>query len=165
MKKITAIMLAGFIVTMVAGSCNDASKKDMGDASKNLENAGGDMKEAAMATNDTAKAAAIAEWKNFKTESDTAIAGMQREATALEAKISKASNKEKDKLKMNLKNTQDKLNELKEKLQKRNDEFENDMSKFDATVASKNQSFEREFKHDMNQLGTAFKDLFKDNVK
>jgi hypothetical protein len=36
------------------------------------------------------------------------------------------------------------------------------MNQFDTTVVSKNQSFQREFKHDMNQAGTAFKDLFRD---
>jgi hypothetical protein len=55
--------------------------------------------------------------------------------------------------------------ELKNKLQQRNAAFENEINQFDAGVTSKNQSFEREFKHDMNELGTAFKDLFKDNVK
>jgi hypothetical protein len=90
---------------------------------------------------------------------------MEREAIALEGKIAKANSKEKEKLKTDLNNTKEKLHSLKMRLEQRNIEFENDLKNFDATVVSKNQSFEREFKHDMNELGTAFKDLFKDNVK
>lgn len=42
----------------------------------------------------------------------------------------------------------------------RNAEFEIDITKFDATATAKNQSFQREFKHDLNELRSAIKDLF-----
>ncbi len=158
MKKITGILTASLAVVILISSCNDASKKDMSDASKNLKEANNDVKEAVIATNDTAKANAISNWNAFKNESEGTIAGMEKQITSLEGKITKANNKEKEKLKAN-------LEKKKEKLQQRNTEFENDKDKFDAAVVSKNQSFEREFKHDMNELGTALKDLFKDNVK
>ena len=158
MKKVTGILVAGFTLAILISNCNEASKKDMSDASKNV-------KEAVVATNDSAKAAAVSGWKTFKNESDTAIAGMEREATALEGKLAKANSKEKEKLKTDLNNTNEKLHSLKVRLEQSNIEFENGIKNFDSTVVSKNQSFEREFKHDMNELGTAFKDLFKDNVK
>ena len=165
MKKITGILVAGFTLAILISSCNEASKKDMSDASKNVEEANTDVKQAVVANNDSAKAAVISGWKTFKNESDTAIASMEREATAFQEKIAKANSKEKEKLKTDLNNTKEKLHTLKVRLDQRNIEFENDLNNFDATVVSKNQSFEREFKHDMNELGTAFKDLFKDNVK
>ena len=165
MKKITGILLAGFTLAILISSCDEASKKDMSNASKNVKEANADVKEALVANNDSTKAAVISSWKTFKNESDTAIASMEREATALEGKIAKANSKEKEKLKTDLNNTKEKLHSLKLRLEQRNIEFENDLKNFDATVVSKNQSFEREFKHDMNELGTAFKDLFKDNVK
>jgi len=164
MKKITGI-LAGFAMAILISSCNDASKKDMSDASQKIKEANTDMKEAIIVTNDSVKAAAVSNWKTFKNESDSAIVGMEREGTTLEEKIAKANSKEKGKLKADLNNTKEKLHALKIKLQQRNIEFENDTEKFNETIASKNQSFEREFKHDINELGTAFKDLFKDNVK
>ncbi len=165
MKKITGILLAGFTLAILISSCDEASKKDMSNASKNVKEANADVKEALVANNDSTKAAVISSWKTFKNESDTAIASMEREATALEGKIAKANSKEKEKLKTDLNKTKEKLHSLKMRLEQRNIEFENDLKNFDATVVSKNQSFEREFKHDMNELGTAFKDLFKDNVK
>lgn len=164
MKKITEI-LACFAVAILISSCNDASKKDMSNASQNIKEVNTDLKEAIIAANDSAKAAAVSNWKTFKNESDSAIVGLEREGTTLEEKIAKANSKEKEKLKAGLNNTKEKLYALKIKLQQRNIEFENDKEKFNATIASKNQSFEREFKHDINELGTAFKDLFKDNVK
>ena len=165
MKKLTGIVAAGLTIAMFISSCNDASKQDMSDASKNIKEANADVKEAVAATNDSAKATAITNWKIFKNGADSAIAGMEKEAAAGEAKIATANSNVKKKLKTDLNTTKEELNGLKIKLHQRNVEFENDMKKFDATVVSKNQSFEREFNHDINGLGTAFKDIFKDNVK
>ena len=39
------------------------------------------------------------------------------------------------------------------------------MQRFDSKVSEENQSFKREFKHDMDELGKSIKDIFKDNVK
>lgn len=165
MKKLTWIVAAGLTITMFIISCNDASKQDMRDASKNIKEANADVKEAVVATNDPVKATAITNWKTFKNGADSAIAGMEKEAAAGEAKIATANSNVKKKFKTDLNTTTEDLNGLKIKLQKRNVEFESDMKKFDATVVSKNQSFEREFNHDLNGLGTAFKNLFKDNAK
>ncbi len=159
------MIAAGCVAAMLLSSCNEASKKDMGDASESIKEANSDMKEAVIAANDSAKAAAIADWKNFKSESDTAVAVMDRKVAALEAKMVKANKEEKEKLRANLNKTKEQLDTLKQHLRERNTAFENEVSKFDATVTSKNQSFKREFKHDMDQLGTAFNDLFKDNVQ
>ncbi len=118
-----------------------------------------------IAANDRAKLQAIANWKSFNNESDTAIAGMEKEVTLLELKMTKADNAAKSKSKADLENAKKKLQDLKEKLKQRNAEFDHNMNQFDTTVVSKNQSFQPEFKHDMNEAGTAFEDLFRDNVK
>ena len=59
MKKITGILVAGFTLAILISSCNEASKKDMSDASKNVKEANADVKEAVIANNDSAKAAVI----------------------------------------------------------------------------------------------------------
>ncbi|MEP6928773.1 MAG: hypothetical protein ABI850_02130 [Flavobacterium sp.] len=51
------------------------------------------------------------------------------------------------------------------KLRERNAEFENGMLKLDDSIVSKNESFQREFNYDMDELDKAVKDLFKNNVK
>ena len=86
-------------MAILISSCNDASKKDMSDASQKIKEANTDMKEAIIVTNDSVKAAAVSNWKTFKNESDSAIVGMEREGTTLEEKIAKANSKEKGKLK------------------------------------------------------------------
>lgn len=50
-------------------------------------------------------------------------------------------------------------------MDQKNAEFEVDMKAFNETVVTKYESFKREFKHDTDELSTAAKDLFKDNVK
>jgi hypothetical protein len=165
MKKIISTIAISFIGAMLFGSCNDASKKDMTDATQDLKVANKDIKDAVIANNDTAKATAAANWATFKNESDSGIAVMEIQVTTLEAKIAKANTTSKEKMKNDLAKTREDLRTLKEKLAQKNTAFDNDIKKFDGTVVAKNESFEREFKHDMNGLGTAIKDLFKDNVK
>lgn len=165
MKKILRSVLAGLFISILMIGCNEASKNDMTDANKNLKEANQHMKEAVIATNDTAKANAIANWTSFKNESDSAIAGMEKDVTTLEGKMAKANSTAKATLKTDLDKTKKKLQELKERLKQGNTDFENGINQFDATMETKHQSFQREFKHDMNEFGTSFRDLFKNNVK
>jgi hypothetical protein len=165
MKKIKNISAIIICMALFVSSCNEAAKKDMNDASNNMKEANTDIKEAITATNDTAKASTIAHWRTFKTSADSAIADMEKETNALGEKIAKANNSEKEKLQTELDNSKTKLQAIKLKLQQSDTDFNNDIKSFDASVISKNKSFEREFTHDMNELGTAFKDLFKNNAK
>jgi uncharacterized protein (DUF849 family) len=137
MKKITGIVTAGFIIGILMIGCNDSSKKDMKDAKENIKEANQDVKQAVTTASDTAKANAIANWTSFKNESDSAIAGIERDVTTLEGKMAKADKAAKAKLKTDLDKTKTNLEGLKEKLKQRNDEFENEIKKFDATVVSK----------------------------
>ncbi|MEO7046412.1 MAG: hypothetical protein ABI091_13965 [Ferruginibacter sp.] len=90
---------------------------------------------------------------------------MEKDLLTIKEKIAKANGTAKEKLQMDLDKTNKKLQNLKARLQQTNAEFEKNINQFDSAAVSKNLSFQREFKHDMNELGTAFKDLFKDNVK
>ena len=166
MKNSKNIILTACLLTMsFMISCGDASKKDMKDANENLKEANQDIKEAAVDANDAAKLKAKSDWQNFKMESDSEIVAMKNQTTRFKEKIEKANKKEKVKLTADLKNVEEKLETQKEKLEAKNKEFEARIDKFDASVETKNESFKREFKHDMNELGSAAKDLFKDNVK
>jgi len=55
--------------------------------------------------------------------------------------------------------------ELKEKLAKRGKEFKDGVISFNESAKANEQQFEREFTHDMDELGTALKDLSKNNVE
>lgn len=68
-------------------------------------------------------------------------------------------------LKRELAQNREKLKTMRGKLRERNAEFENGMLKLDDSIVSKNESFQREFNYDMDELDKAVKDLFKNNVK
>jgi len=107
----------------------------------------------------------ISDWDHFRNESDSSIATMEDDLKKIEVKIEKSGQKDKQKLKVDYTKSKSDLAVLKEKLQQKNATLEKDIQNFDNTVSEKNQSFIREFKHDMDELGEAIKDLFKDNVK
>jgi len=165
MKIVLNTILAGLVMSIMIIGCNNASKKNITDANNNIKEAGKHIKEAVIVTNDTAKSNIKANWQSFRQTSDSAIAKMERKVATLERKIATANNTTKATLQTEVDKTKKKLQDVRKKLNKENDAFENDLNRIDATVESKNESFKQEFKRDMDQLGTAFKDLFKDNIK
>ncbi len=165
MKKITLIVTISFLIAILITSCNDTLKKDIYDANNNLKEANQDLKEALITINDTIKKNAIANWKSFRSESEYAIALLDKNVATLEAKLAKANDVAKEKLKTDLEKINKKLAPIKVRLQKKNTEFENNINKFDKKVASNNQSFQNEFNKDINKLSSALKDLSRDNIK
>jgi len=165
MKKILTFTIIGFIMSLLIISCNDTTNKDITNTNNKLKEANQDVKEAVIPINDSAKKNAIASWKFFKSQSELAIARMEQDITKLEAKMATANNTVKEKILIDINNANKKLRKIKEKLQQKNSEFENDMNNINTKVISQNESFQREFNHDMNELANAFKDLFRDNVK
>jgi len=162
MKKTIIIIALGFSLGIV--SCNDAVKKDMGNAQENLKEAGKDMPSATKEDAAAEKEKAVADWKTFKDDSEKAIAAMEDEVKNAEAKIYKANKKESAALKADLIKNRERLDGLKKQLKDQNMAFEKEVSKFDAAAKAKNEAFKKEFEHDMDGLNTAIKDLFKNNV-
>jgi septal ring factor EnvC (AmiA/AmiB activator) len=166
MKKIVAFtVLAGFVTASLLSGCGNASKEHLKDANENLKEASEDLNEAAKDANEEAKRKATADWQKFKNESESTMAAIDKQVLDLKDKIAKANDKEKARLNSELNKLEQNLNEQKEKLNQKNAEFEADLKTFNETVVTKYESFEREFKHDNDNLGTALKDLVKDNVK
>jgi len=123
------------------------------------------MKEAAKVANEEAKTKETADWKKFKYESDSTIAVMEKQIQKGKETIASKNKKEREKISADLKKTEEKLHAQKEKLKQKSIEFEAELKQFDEYVVAKNESFKMEFKYDMDELGKALKDLFKDNVK
>ncbi|MCC7030349.1 MAG: hypothetical protein IT257_08585 [Chitinophagaceae bacterium] len=162
MKKVTLLSLAAIAFLF---SCDQSSTREVKEAKENLTEAKDELKDAQADVSEAAKAKEIAEWNHFKNEADSAIATMENDLKMAEAKFDKSDKRNKQQLKMDYEKAKADVVAMKERLQRRNAEFEDDMKRFDKNVSEKNRSFEREFKHDMNEFGSAFKDLFKDNVK
>lgn len=162
MKKVTPVVIA---ITTMLFSCQQTSKKDLNAAEENLTKSKIELQEAKVNKNEALKLKEAEDWKYFKNEADTSIASMENDLRIMEIKIEKANQKEKQKLKAEYAKAKVDLAAMKEKLRQKNIEFEKNLNSFDKNVYEKNQSFKREFKHDMDEFGKSFKDLFKDNVK
>ena len=165
MKYTISKIVSGLVASILVIGCNQVSKKEMLDAKENVKEATQDLGEAVINAKDTAKANAISDWNSFKSESDSTLKHMEKDLAVLETDISKSGVAIKTKIENDLDQSRLKLEELKEKLKKGNIAFENDIDRFDSTIASKNNSFQKEFKHDMNSLRTSFEELFRKNNK
>ncbi len=162
MKKLTVLSI---VITAFIFACNQNSSKEVTEAKEKLTEAESELKDAKISEKEAAKARETAEWNSFKNQSDSTIAVAENDLKKMEIKVEKASKKDKQKMKVQYEKAKSDLSVMREKLQKRNIEFENDIKDFDDNISQKNQSFKREFNHDMNALGNSIKDVFKDNVK
>lgn len=156
-------LAAALAISMV--SCNQSSDKVVTEADQQLKQAEQELKTAQINKDKAAKAKAVAEWNAFKKESDSLIFHAGSELGKLQAELTKASKKDGEKLRADYEKAKSDLALLKENLHERNVAFEKDVKKFDQQVNEKNESFKREFKHDMDELKRSLEDLFKDNVK
>jgi predicted component of type VI protein secretion system len=98
------------------------------------------------------RAATAEEWQAFKDETNAAIA-------ANETRI--------DELKVKIKKTGNSIDDLYEKeidaLEKKNEELKVRMNTYKNDTDADWESFKREFKYDMNELGKSLKDLTVNN--
>lgn len=161
----TTITTLAVSISLMLCSCNTASKKDLSDAKDNLNKANRELQQAAKESRDAAKEKTISEWKNFNNKSEKDVQALNEQIREFQKKITTADQKENLRLKNELNQNHEKLKAMRKKLRERNAEFENGMLKFDDSIVSKNESFQREFNYDMDELDKAVKDLFKNNVK
>jgi len=161
-------ILSLIVITLLAGTiltrCGETSKKDVKSAQENLKEAGGDLNQARKDAEAEIKKTVQSDWQKFKMSSETSIENTKNQIQEIRAKIAKASKSEKEKLTKELDKLEQKNKELEEKLMQRGKEFKEDMIDFNESAKANEQKFEREFTHDMDELGTALKDLFKNNV-
>ena len=162
--NIFSFIIIVFMTGTVLTSCGETSKQDAKAVKQDTKELSKDLKQGAKDTSKEIKTTVSSDWQKFKTESETTIENSEKEIKVLREKIAKASKTEKEKLTKQLDKLEQKNNELKEKLAKRGKEFKDGVISFNEASIANEQKFEREFTHDMNELGTALKDLFKNNV-
>ena len=152
MKKITAILTACALFVLVVVSCaHHTAKKDPAKVRA-------DRSEAARET-------AAADWLRFKHAADTALAGFENQVNEMEKNLAKSRTRDQAALQQQLNKNRQTLQMMRDQLKMKNKEFEQEMKQFDQSVSNRNKAFQREFDHDMKEFETAFKDLFKNNVK
>lgn len=147
--SVLTALAAGTILT----GCQSPQEKEQ-DAREDVQEAKQDLNEAKQDANAEAqKAASEAEWKAFRAEAELKIRDNEIRIAELRAKM-KESGKVMDKLyEKKIERLEEKNREMRAKMVA----YENNQSDWE--------TFKREFNHDMDEIGQAFKDLTVDNEK
>ena len=163
--NILSLAVIGFMAGTIATSCGESSKKDMKAVKEDVKELNKDLRQGAEDTSTEIKTTVSSDWKKFEASSKTILENTDKQIKELRVKISKANKNEKAKLTADLDKLEQKNKELKEKLAERSRKFKENLIEFEEGTGELEKSFEREFKHDMDELGTSLKDLFKNNVE
>lgn len=147
---VAATCLAGSILM----SCGKSSDQKLDEAKENLEAAGEDLKDAQQDAAENVKDTLQADWAGFKGDMEIQITKNENDIKALKEKVAVLDTKAKTK-----------AGEEIEKLSAKNIELKKKLDQYKEEGKDKEIAFKKEFKHDMDELGHALKDLFVKNVK
>jgi len=126
----------GYMAGIFLAGCGKTSEQKVEEAKQELKDA---------------KADYLAEWQQFKTESEEQIKANEDRIDAFREKMEKGGTKTEAKYNIAVAELKQKNRDLKRKLEEYKDEGE-----------SKWQEFKTNFSHDMDAFGKTMKDLFKD---
>lgn len=155
MKRTTLVIAVCALIMSATAfySCQSSAQKEEA-AKANVEKAQNDLKQTQAKADEEAKNTREAEeLRVFKSETDMKIKRNEIQITELRLKM-KTSGKTMDKIHSN------KIDELEQK----NKELKTRMNAYDKSQSNW-EEFKREFNHDMDELGNAFRDLTVDNKK
>jgi phosphoenolpyruvate-protein kinase (PTS system EI component) len=144
-NRFLILAMAGLLSGTLYTACNNSEKRveeaaeDVADAQKKL---------------DDAEAKFAEEWENFKMENEKRIQENETEISNYR-EMEKADPTWSNKYRVRIDELETRNNALRDKI--RNYEAEKRRDKWE--------SFKEEFKHDMDELGTALKDFARDNKK
>lgn len=154
MKKIIFILA---IMTVIVGttlvSCKSTTKEEIASQEK-VDDAEQNLADAKDSLVVARKAATAEEWQTFKNQTDSVIRYNEAQIADLKLKMQKTGKSVDANYQKNIDILEQKNKNLKAKI----DTYKNDAN-------SDWQSFKREFNHDMDEIGKAFKDLTVDNKK
>jgi len=146
---VSIVVAAGLVVT----SCNSPTKKAE-KARENVEESQEELNEARTdAQLQQQKAATAEEWKTFKSDAEVKIKENETRIAEIKAKMMKPGQALDSMYQRRINALEEKNTKLRTKV----NDYENEQSDWE--------SFKREFNHDMDEIGKAFKDLTIDNKK
>jgi len=135
---LTMMMVGGFLA-----GCESSSEKKIENAADNVIEAQKDL--------DAAEKAYAEEWEKFRLETEQRIASNENEILTYRER--EKTDKEFSK----------KYRETIDRLEAKNEEMKEKMRNARENTKDNWEEFKREFNHDMDELGTALKDLTRDN--
>ena len=152
MKKIIFLLtITTFILATTLVSCKSTTKEEI-ESQEKVDVAEQNLKDAKDSLVVAKKAATAEEWQTFKDQTDSVISYNEAQIAELKLKMQKTGKSVDAKYQKNIEILEQKNKDLKVKA----DTYKNDAN-------SDWQSFKREFNHDMEELGQAFKDVTVDN--
>lgn len=152
-KTILSLVISSFIVATSIVSCKSTTKEEI-ESQEKVDVAEQNLKDAKDSLVVAKKAATAEEWQTFKNQKDSVISYNENKIAELKLKMQKTGESVDAKYQKNIDALEQKNRDLKVKA----DTYRNDAN-------SDWQSFKREFKHDVDEIGQAFKDVTVDNKK
>lgn len=150
-KSIFTLVLTTFIAATVLVSCQDTSKKEE-QAQDNVEDARRDLDDAKEELSDARQAATAEEWKSFRESTDSTIRQNELQIA---------------KMKANMKNKGKSIDAMYakkiEELEQKNNNIKLQVQAYKNDTNSDWEEFKEEYNRDINELGTAMKNLTVDN--
>lgn len=152
-KSIYLIPAALFAVGSLFISCSSQDKK-VENAEQEVEDAKADVKDAKQDLNEAQQGSSISEFQKFKNESNQEILDNERRIAELKIEIKNENREAREKDEKKIDALEKKNHQLKEKLEAYTDDGKSDW-----------REFKTEFKHDLDGIGNAFKDITVRNTK
>lgn len=142
-QKFITLALTGILVGSMITSCNNSSEKKVENAAEEVDEAQKKL--------DEAEQHYAEEWEKFRVESEKRIADNENDLTTYRER--EKTDKEFSR----------KYRETIDKLEVKNSEMKEKMHTAKVNAKDNWDEFKREFNHDMDELGTAIRDLGRDN--
>ena len=152
-KTIFFLAITTFIVGTTLVGCKSTTKEEI-ESQEKVDVAEQNLKDAKDSLVMAKKAATAEEWQSFKDQKDSVISYNEAQIAELKLKMQKTGKSVDAKYQKNIEILEQKNKDLKVKA----DTYKNDAN-------SDWQSFKREFNHDMDEIGQAFKNVTVDNKK
>ena len=152
-KILFTLVSITFIIGSIMVGCKPSNKEEI-ESQEKVEVARENVQDAKDSLAVAKRAATDEEWKTFKKETDSIINDNEAQIAELKLRMKKTGKSIDAKYQKNIEILEQKNQDLKVKM----DTYKNDAN-------SDWQSFKREFNHDMDGVGKAFRDLTVDNNK
>lgn len=146
-KTILNLALTTFIVATVLVGCQDKSKQEA-EAKENVENAKENLDDAKAELSDARRAATEQEWQAFKDSTNATIKQNEIRIAEMKAELKKTG-----------KTIDSEYSKKIQELEEKNKEIKNKLEVYKNDTNSDWQSFKKEFRHDMDDLGQSLKNF------
>ncbi|MGD9627620.1 MAG: hypothetical protein AB7V18_00050 [Pyrinomonadaceae bacterium] len=173
MTERTVIVMA-LVLTAAAMmlGCSEASQSKVDEAknssraaANNMQNAANSLAQAQKTEANVVAQQAAKDWNSFKDDMNQQLARNEAEIKELRQKIAAADAKERTRLNGELDKLQARNSELKKKIEAENNEIKKKVGAEIEQDKQRQAAFQREFQHDADELGKAFRNFWTDNVK